>query len=43
MKETSRHFGNDGKYHLRKMSADKVTSIFEKYFELQKKYTEGGE
>ena len=24
------YFGNDGKYHLRKMSADKVTLIFEK-------------
>ena len=36
------YFGNDGKYHLRKISADKVTSIFEKYFELKKKYTEGG-
>lgn len=35
------YFGNDGKYHLRKMSADKVTLIFEKYYELKKKYTEG--
>lgn len=34
------YFGCDGKYHLRKMSADKVTSIFEKYYELIKKYTE---
>lgn len=33
------YLGNDGKYHLRKMSADKVTLIFEKYFELKKKYT----
>ena len=32
----------DGKYHLRKMNADRVTMIFERYYKIEKKYTEEG-
>ena len=31
----------DGKYHLRKMNGDRVTKIFERYYNIKKKYTEG--
>ena len=32
------YLGGDGKYHIRKINADKVTEIFEDYWKLIKKY-----